>query len=276
MPKLNDGLLDSAAFFLDSSTGAGTLDNVPAISAEDAEVHWYRDQAWLVGVSILKNEGTAQLKDYINITNNLWKLSEKLTLPILKDTVLSGGGTYWLDNPMRVQPDSDFIVTAETVTASQDVIVVLHIWYGPLPSRLPGGRSMTGYQKQLSAAVAKVWKQGGTIVDLDPDSIYRIVGGMGLGATNMMIRLRCDSFEGAGPIMLGQELAALGGIQDISRIPYPMRFSGRETLVIDQFSISTDAALVHLLISEETEGRIAQPRGGQAKAAPNIFAGILG
>lgn len=271
MKGLNPGLLDSVAFFIDSTTGAGTVDAMTALDAEDSEVHWYRDQAWLVGVSVIKNENTAQLKDYVKITNNLWKQSEQLTIPILKDTALGGSGTYWLANPMRVQPDSDWTVQVETVTAAQDVVVVLHIWYGPLPRMLEGGISMVGYQKTLATGVAKTWKQGGTIVDLDPDSIYRIVGGVGMSATCMMIRVKCDSFEGASVIMLGQETSELGGMADITQFPYPMKFTGKETLIIDEFNIAADAALAHLLISEVSEGLTPQPRGGRQQAGPNIF-----
>ncbi len=249
----NDYLLDSVAFYLASSTGGGSIDLIAPVEAEDSEVHWYKDEAHIVGITILKDEGAAQLKDVVTVNNNLFKQSEGLSLPIMGDTILPGGQTFWLPIPMKVEPDSDFTVTAALVTASQSVMVILHILYGPLPRGIVGGVSMVGYQKTLAAGVAGVWAKGGTISDLDPDSIYAIMGVFAASATHLAGRLRADSFKGTTPGWGGKETTAIGQ-GSIMMYPYPMKFSGRETLIIDQFNKSTDAAEIWLLLSEVSEG----------------------
>ena len=118
------------ALFYSASPASGTA--ITALESADDSVRKFMDQdkAYLVGISAMGTD-----MSYVKIENDLWKKSQYLEVPP-SGTVISGG-TYWLPSPIPVIANSSWTVTPYGGGSIDDVVVILHLSYGPVYKNAP-------------------------------------------------------------------------------------------------------------------------------------------
>lgn len=236
------------ALFYSASPASGTA--ITALESADDSVRKFMDQdkAYLVGISAMGTD-----MSYVKIENDLWKKSQYLEVPP-SGTVISGG-TYWLPSPIPVIANSSWTVTPYGGGSIDDVVVILHLSYGPVYKNAPNN-GIISREKDVSIGTGGAWVEIGTISDLDPSKKYIITGGIGVGAvgcTDMYaIRLKADSFKGMTPVYPATTINDAEGITQSQFIPEGMPVWGTQSITIEGIKKTTgETAYAFIFLAEE-------------------------